>query len=164
MGPGSRSSRTNCPTAHRSLLFAATDQRGVAVHAAVLFSPLPQDSVKLMRIISLNIGRPQLHLRDGRPYSTAIDRRPVEGPLELTESGLVDDRVSDSKSHGGPDKALCCYPHEHYAAWRALLASPLTVPSFGENLTTEGLLEDAICIGDTLAIGSAVLQDRKSVV
>src|ERR1051325_11063003 len=107
-----------------------------------------------MRVVSLNIGRPQLRLKEGRPYSTAINRRPVDGPVELTATGFVDDRVSDSKNHGGPDKAVCCYPVEHYAYWRERLAAEMPLPSFGENFTTEGLLEEDVCIGDTFDVGT----------
>lgn len=68
------------------------------------------------------------------------------------------DRVSDQRAHGGADKALCCYPHEHYAYWSKRLGAELSVPSFGENLTTAGLLEEQVCIGDQFGIGSAVVQ------
>src|SRR5438270_7303074 len=82
-----------------------------------------------MRVVAVSIGRPNLHLRDGRPYSTAIDRRPQEGALEVTLEGLAGDRVSDSKNHGGPDKALCCYPEEHYPYWRERLAAEALTPA-----------------------------------
>jgi MOSC domain-containing protein YiiM len=124
-----------------------------------------------MQIVSLNIGRPQVLVRHGRQYSSAINRKPADGPIELTVEGLAGDRVSDDRVHGGPDKALCCYPIEHYepaAAWLndggrldAAQDSPpaeLPVPSFGENLTTRGLLEAEVCIGDTFRVGSAVVQ------
>ncbi|MCL6649666.1 MAG: MOSC domain-containing protein, partial [Chloroflexi bacterium] len=56
------------------------------------------------------------------------------------------------------DKAACCYPFEHYAFWERALGRSLVVPSFGENLTTDGLLESEVCLGDVFAVGSAVLQ------
>ncbi len=111
-----------------------------------------------MHIVSLNVGRPQIVLRGGRQHSSAINRRSVDGAVELSPDGLAGDRVSDSSVHGGPDKAVCCYPHEHYAHWRERLAAELPVPSFGENLTTAGLLEDEVCIGDTFRIGGAIVQ------
>jgi MOSC domain-containing protein YiiM len=111
-----------------------------------------------MRIVSLNLGRPRIVVRAGRQYSTAIDRRPVDGPVELTPEGFVGDRVADNRWHGGPDKAICCYPHEHYAHWSRELGVKLEIPSFGENFTTQGLLEREVCIGDRFRVGDAVLQ------
>lgn len=111
-----------------------------------------------MRIVSLNIGRPTLQMRQGKPYSTAINRRAVEGPASLTATGFVDDRVADDRHHGGPDRAVCCYPSEHYRLWANRLGVPFPTPSFGENFTTEGLLEEEICIGDTFRAGGAVVQ------
>ena len=111
-----------------------------------------------MRIVSLNIGRPTLLVRNGRQYSTAFNRKPVVGSVRLEVDGFEGDRVADAESHGGPDKAVCCYPHEHYAHWNRELGSALVVPSFGENLTTEGLAESELCIGDVFRIGDTVLQ------
>lgn len=111
-----------------------------------------------MRIVSLNIGRPQIVIAGGQQYSTSINRRPVDGPLELTPLGFVGDRVSNEEVHGGPDKAVCCYCIEHYAHWSEVLERSLDVPSFGENLTIEGLLETDACIGDVYRIGTVEVQ------
>lgn len=111
-----------------------------------------------MRIVSVNIGQPAVIVRGGRQYASSINRQPVLGSVGLTRSGLVGDRPADGLHHGGPDRAVCCYPHEHYVYWEQRLGAALTVPSFGENLTTDGLLEDQVCIGDTFRIGRAVLQ------
>lgn len=111
-----------------------------------------------MRVHAISIGRPQIVLRGGRQYSTAINRRPVEGPIELMTLGLVGDRVSDDTVHGGPDKAVCCYPHEHYAFWKDQLGAEPEIPAFGENFTTVGLLEHEVCVGDVFRIGPATVQ------
>ncbi|HKQ47350.1 MAG TPA: MOSC domain-containing protein [Phycisphaerae bacterium] len=111
-----------------------------------------------MQIVSVNIGRPQLVARGGRTYSTSINRHPVTGPVHVTLEGFENDRVSDRSVHGGPDKAICCYSHEHYPFWQERLRHEMPVPSFGENLTTDGMLETDICIGDTYRIGSATVQ------
>jgi MOSC domain-containing protein YiiM len=58
--------------------------------------------------------------------------------------------------HGGKDKAVYCYPVEHYEYWKAELpghALPLGV--FGENFTTEGLSDGSVNIGDRFSVGSA---------
>ena len=111
-----------------------------------------------MKIVSLNIGRPVLTVHDGRQYSTAINRRSIPERIRLTALGFAGDRVADNENHGGPDRAACCYSHEHYSFWAERLEKDLPIPSFGENLTTEGLLEREVCIGDTFRIGSALVQ------
>jgi len=110
------------------------------------------------RVLSLNIGRPRLILRDGKSFSTAINRTPIEGAVELGVEGFAGDRVSNTRYHGGPDKAVCVYPSEHYPFWREQLGTEMPFPSFGENLTTLGLLEAHACIGDTFRIGTACVQ------
>ncbi|MDH3584001.1 MAG: MOSC domain-containing protein [Phycisphaerae bacterium] len=114
-----------------------------------------------MRIFSLNIGQPRLNPGPRGPYRSAINRRPVPGPVGVGSAGLEGDRPADLRHHGGPEMAVCCYPHEHYRPMATFLASPLAIPAFGENFTTEGLLETVACIGDVLAIGSALLQISK---
>lgn len=111
-----------------------------------------------MHLISISLGRPQVLMRGGRHYSTSINRKPATGPLELTVEGVAGDLVSDQRVHGGPDKAICCYPHEHYAYWGERLGAELAIPAFGENFTTLGLLEEQVCVGDTFRIGTAVVQ------
>jgi MOSC domain-containing protein YiiM len=92
---------------------------------------------------------------------TSIYKTPVHGPVVLAGVNLEGDDQSDRSVHGGPDKAVYAYPAEHYAYWTEQLALPaqpgLMWGSFGENLTTDGLVEAEICIGDVLAVGSAVL-------
>ncbi|SEM63194.1 MOSC domain-containing protein [Paenibacillus sp. OV219] len=60
--------------------------------------------------------------------------------------------------HGGKDKAICIYAYEHYPFWDDLLGRPLPFGGFGENLTTCGLLEADVCIGDIYQLGSAIVQ------
>jgi len=109
-------------------------------------------------IVSVNVGRPRLVVHRGRRYTTSINKSPIEGPAALTETGFSDDQQSDMRLHGGADKAICCYPHEHYPYFAEKLGRELDVPSFGENLTTRGLLEDVVAIGDTYRIGDATVQ------
>src|SRR5678815_2874158 len=109
-----------------------------------------------MKIISLNVGRPRLVLRDDEPVSTGIFKEPVRGRVMMRTLNLDGDRQADLSVHGGPEKAVYVYPSEHYAFWkRELPDADFGWGNFGENLTTEGLLEDRVRIGDTLRIGSA---------
>ncbi|MGL4724596.1 MAG: 6-hydroxyaminopurine reductase [Scandinavium sp.] len=92
---------------------------------------------------------------------SAIAKLQVEGELELTELGLVGDEQAEKKIHGGPDRALCHYPREHYAEWARAFpeqAELFCAPAFGENLSTEGLTEKNVCIGDIFRWGEALIQ------
>jgi MOSC domain-containing protein YiiM len=112
-----------------------------------------------MRVISVNVGLPKTVTLMRRSVHTAFFKEPVLGAIPLSKLGLLGDGQADPKYHGGPGKAVYLYPFEHYAYWSAVLArTDLSPGAFGENLTTEGLLETEIRIGDVLAIGSAKLK------
>lgn len=92
---------------------------------------------------------------------SAFVKRAVVGPVRVERLGLDGDAQADLRVHGGPDKAIYCYPFKHYTEWLAEhpQAAPLLVPGgFGENLTTRGLDEPNVCIGDVLRIGSVTAQ------
>jgi len=111
-----------------------------------------------MRLISVNVGTPQEILWKGRSVRTAIFKSPVEGPVEVGELGLAGDRQADLSVHGGPDKAVYAYPAEHYEYWKKELPGvELAWGNFGENLTTEGLLEADLRAGDRFQVGTATL-------
>jgi MOSC domain-containing protein YiiM len=78
------------------------------------------------------------------------------GPVRVAMLNLEGDEQSDLSVHGGVHKAVYVYPSEHYRFWREQI-SGLDLPqgAFGENFTTEGLLEEAVHIGDRLRVGSA---------
>lgn len=109
-------------------------------------------------IVSLNIGKPITVDYLGKSLSTGIYKQPVQGPLYLSSVQFEGDGQADLVFHGGPDKAVCVYPFEHYAYWEEVLAKKMEYASFGENLTVRGLLEDKVCIGDVYQIGEAVVQ------
>ncbi|RYY14110.1 MAG: MOSC domain-containing protein, partial [Cytophagaceae bacterium] len=89
---------------------------------------------------------------------TSIFKQPVAGPVQVLAEHLAGDGQADLRVHGGPDKAVYAYPHEHYAYWEQHLPAELLVPgAFGENLTTRGLLEPEVRVGDCFQIGTAVL-------
>lgn len=111
-----------------------------------------------MEIISLNVGRPVTVDYRGKPLETGIYKMPVDGAVQLHTNGFVGDGQADLKHHGGPDKAVCAYPIEHYSYWEKQLGKKLEYSAFGENITTAGLLETDVCIGDVYEIGTTVLQ------
>lgn len=104
------------------------------------------------------VGRPA-PLRGGE--QSAIFKHLVAGPVAVGPLGLYGNEVADKQHHGGVDMAIHHYPHDHYAAWaeelggHELLAAP---GAFGENITTDGLTEADICIGDRLRLGSALVE------
>ena len=109
-----------------------------------------------MKIISINVGRPRLVMRDGEPVSTGIFKEPIVGRVMLRTLNLDGDRQADLRVHGGPEKAVYAYPSEHYPFWkRELPDMELPWGVFGENFTTEALLETETNIGDRFRIGSA---------
>ena len=115
-----------------------------------------------MRLISVNVGLPKTVTLMRRSVHTAFFKEPVLGAIPLSNLGLQGDGQADPKYHGGPGKAVYLYPFEHYAYWSAVLArTDLSPGAFGENFTTEGLLETETRIGDVLAIGSAKLRVTK---
>jgi MOSC domain-containing protein YiiM len=115
-----------------------------------------------MRLISLNVARPQLALYNGSTISTGIFKKPVAGPIPLRTLNLDGDRQADLAVHGGPYKAVYGYPSEHYDFWRQELpGTSLPWGMFGENFTTEGLSESDLRIGDRLQIGTAVIMVRQ---
>jgi MOSC domain-containing protein YiiM len=92
----------------------------------------------------------------GDIVTTSIFKEPVTGRVRVNRLNIVGDEQSDLSVHGGPDKAVYAYPSEHYPYWREQLPEfPLPWGAFGENFTTDGLIETEICIGDRFCIGSA---------
>jgi MOSC domain-containing protein YiiM len=110
-----------------------------------------------MKVVSVNVGLPRTVTWKGRMVKTGIFKAPVNGRVQVRTLNLDGDRQADLSVHGGPDKAIYVYPCEHYDYWRGELPG-LELPwgMFGENLTTIGLLEEAVNIGDQFRIGSAV--------
>jgi MOSC domain-containing protein YiiM len=109
-----------------------------------------------MKLISVNTGLPREVNWHGRIVTTAIFKRPVAGRIALRRLNLDGDRQADLTVHGGEHKAVYCYPLEHYAYWKKELPGRDLPPgSFGENFSTEGLLEDSVYLGDQFSVGSA---------
>ena len=109
-----------------------------------------------MKILSVNVGLPRKVLFNGQIITTAIFKDPVKGPIMLRKLNLDGDKQADLTVHGGIDKAVYSYPAEHYDYWRKQFPNmDLVWGMFGENFTTEGLMEDAVNVGDQFQIGSA---------
>lgn len=112
-----------------------------------------------MRVLSVNVGGPRKVVADRTTVLTSIFKAPVEGRVAVQWHNIEGDRQSDLTVHGGPYKAVYSYPWEHYRYWKEQLPGmEISYGGFGENLTTEGLTEDVVSIGDRFRVGSAVLQ------
>ncbi|QDU98231.1 MOSC domain-containing protein [Lignipirellula cremea] len=115
-------------------------------------------------LVSLQVGLPQeLTWKPSgsdrsTPWTTGFHKTPTDQPLWLARENLAGDGQADLVHHGGPHKAVCVYPADHYPYWETTLDRDLPHGAFGENFTLAGLTETQICIGDTWAIGSALLQ------
>jgi MOSC domain-containing protein YiiM len=111
-----------------------------------------------MKIMSVNVGLPREVAWQGKVVTTGIFKEAVNAPVMLRTLNLEGDGQADLTVHGGVSKAVYAYPSEHYAFWRAEFPE-MNLPwgMFGENLTTEGLLEDAVYIGDRFRVGQTEL-------
>ena len=109
-----------------------------------------------MKLISVNVGRPQDIIAGGKTVRTSIWKNPIQGRVHVSTLNLDGDQQSDLSVHGGVDKAVYLYPSEHYSYWRTQLPD-LDLPwgAFGENFTADGIFEDQIKIGDRMRVGSA---------
>jgi MOSC domain-containing protein YiiM len=110
----------------------------------------------MMKIISLNVGLPREVGWRGTTVSTGIFKEPVEDRVALRKLNLDGDRQADLTVHGGEFKAVYCYPSVHYDYWKKELPGrDLPLAIFGENFTTDGMLEDSVHLGDEFSVGTA---------
>ena len=109
-----------------------------------------------MTIVSVNVGRPRTVRWKRKEVTTGIFKTPVAGTVRVRRLNLDGDEQADLTVHGGEDKAVYAYPVEHYAFWRdELPGMELPCGAFGENLTTEGLDEVEVRVGDRYRVGTA---------
>src|SRR5437773_1873990 len=112
-----------------------------------------------MRIVSINVGQPREVEVGNRKVLKSIFKTPVQGKVALRRYNIEGDRQSDLSVHGGPHKAVYSYSSEHYPFWADQLPGTLLpFGAFGENLTTEGMLEESVYIGDVFRAGSAIFK------
>ncbi|OOE14742.1 hypothetical protein UN64_06020 [Fictibacillus arsenicus] len=112
------------------------------------------------KVVSLNIKLPEQVTASGRSFFTGYHKIPQKDPVFLRKTHFEGDGVGDTVHHGGFDQAVCVYPYEYYEKWNTELQldKPLVIPSFAENITPLGFLEDDVCIGDVIQMGEAVVQ------
>ena len=109
-----------------------------------------------MKLVSVNTGLPREVTWRHMTVTTGIFKEPVAGRVALRKLNLDGDRQADLTVHGGEFKAVYCYPLVHYDYWKQELPGrDLPLAIFGENFTTDGLLEDSVHLGDRFSVGSA---------
>lgn len=92
---------------------------------------------------------------------SGIAKQSRQGALKLGRNGLEGDEQGDRIYHGGPDKALHHYAADHYPAWAAWHpGSPVAMApgAFGENISTTGITENDVHVGDVFSTGTVLLQ------
>lgn len=94
-----------------------------------------------------------------RKWESGMFKNEATGEVWLSETGLVGDEVADKKNHGGPEKAIFCYPIKHYTFWQEKYErKDITMGGMGENFAVLEMDEFSVCIGDTYEVGDAVIQ------
>ncbi|WP_025784027.1 MOSC domain-containing protein [Sporosarcina sp. D27] len=111
-----------------------------------------------MQLVTLSTSLPkQISTSKGKELVTGICKETIQEAF-LSVDGFKGDDVADKKHHGGPDRAVCMYPHEHYAKWNDEFECVLPPAAFGENITAVGMTEAEVCIGDIFTLGDAIIQ------
>ncbi|MBB4825602.1 MOSC domain-containing protein YiiM [Sporosarcina luteola] len=109
-------------------------------------------------IVTFSIGKPKTVVYDEtKEMVTGICKEQIEEAF-LSKDGFHGDGVADLRFHGGPDRAVCVYPFEHYAQWEEEFEQKLPRSTFGENLTVANMLENEVYVGDIYQVGEAVIQ------
>ncbi|NRB42456.1 MAG: MOSC domain-containing protein [Pseudomonadales bacterium] len=91
---------------------------------------------------------------------TAIDKTQTNKSLYLSYHGLDGDQSADKQHHGGVERALHQYPSEHYAYWHDKYGGNIDdwkAPGMGENISSVGMTEDNVCLGDIYQWGEEAL-------
>ncbi|MDQ0223713.1 MOSC domain-containing protein [Metabacillus niabensis] len=109
------------------------------------------------KIVWLSKGLPKTLTHKGKEYRSGIAKDQTE-QLNITFEKIVDDDVENHEYHGGKDRVICVYPYEHYHFWESTYGKSLQKAAFGENLTTVGMKESDVCVGDVYQIGDAIVQ------
>ncbi|AQT45652.1 MOSC domain-containing protein YiiM [Bartonella apihabitans] len=113
----------------------------------------------MVKLLALSVGPIKSIGPDN--LQSGIDKKPVDRPLLLTKTGFIGDEQADKKHHGGPEKAVHHYDFDHYAYWQKELVHKVvfdTPTAFGENLSTSGVSEKNIAVGDIFRLGKAIIE------
>ena len=110
------------------------------------------------RVLSVQVGAPQVLRWHDRDVLTGIVKVPVDGPVAVGPVGLAGDGQADLVDHGGPDKAVYAYAEADYAWWREAEGRDWRPGDFGENVTTDGVDLSSAVVGTRVRVGTCLLQ------
>jgi MOSC domain-containing protein YiiM len=110
------------------------------------------------QVVSVNVGLARDEAWAGYVRRTAIDKRPVDGPVRVGELGLAGDEVADTKHHGGTYQAVYAFAREDLDHWAEQLGRPIAPGLFGENITTAGIDVNEALMGERWRIGTVLLE------
>lgn len=111
-------------------------------------------------VIVTGIFAGRIGLLPGESRGSAIAKKALAGPTRIGGEGLESDEHADTQAHGGPEKAVHLFPAEHHESLAQAFpeARNLVPGGLGENLSTRGLTELNVCIGDVFELGTVRLQ------
>ncbi|MFG0287996.1 MAG: MOSC domain-containing protein [Rhodopirellula sp. JB044] len=110
---------------------------------------------------SIQIGSPRVFhdAEKQKDWTSAIIKHAIDGPVRVGLTNLDGDQQSDLVHHGGRDKAVLVFPHDHYSIWADEFPQiDWQDGAFGENLTLAGVNGADVCVGDIFELGTCVLQ------
>lgn len=112
-----------------------------------------------MKLVAVCTGTPKIYNWKLKDVTSAILKRPTEGPTMVKFHGLIGDHQADSKAHGGQDKAVYAFSVDTFPFWQeSLQKDAIQFGDFGENLSLDELDEKNIYVGDTFSVGTCILQ------
>jgi MOSC domain-containing protein YiiM len=112
-----------------------------------------------MELTSINVSLPKEIMFNNEKIQTGIFKKPVTGPVAITQFSVSGDQQVDLTNHGGEHKAVYGFSANHYDYWKTTLNNPnLSYGQFGENLSITDLDEAVLCIGDQLQIADCILE------
>lgn len=132
--------------------------QNLAVPHALLSSAAPDVPTVVPRVVSVNAGKIRDEEWAGRMRRTAIDKRPVTGPVAVHRLGVAGDEIADTRHHGGLHQAVYAFAQEDLDFWTEQLGERVPPGTFGENLTTVGLDVNQAVLGERWRIGSVLLE------
>lgn len=107
-------------------------------------------------ILSLFKGKPK-PMEANPKIISSINRDSVDS-LSVYLDHIEGDEVSNKQHHGGLNRVVHYYPSEHYAFWKTIYPEIKCAPGeMGENISSTGLDEKNVCIGDVYKIGEVEL-------
>ncbi|WP_434939509.1 MOSC domain-containing protein [Shewanella sp. HL-SH8] len=92
--------------------------------------------------------------------ASCINQKYAVNKLTVQFDRVLGNGEADPKHHGGLDRVLHHFPREHYGQYRRwdMMSSFKDAPAMGENISTVGLNESQVNIGDIIQIGDVTLQ------